>query len=111
MMSTRRVPMTIDSRPDVRVVLTDLTFPESPRWHDDRLWIADWGTQEVIALDLEGRSEVVARVPSFDVHRPPARRQAAGRLLGGSAPPAPPTSTTSASISRPASSRRASWPS
>ena len=57
--------MTIDSRPDVRVVLTDLTFPESPRWHDDRLWIADWGTQEVIALDLEGRSEVVARVPSL----------------------------------------------
>jgi sugar lactone lactonase YvrE len=57
--------MTIDSRPDVRVVLTDLTFPESPRWHDDRLWIADWGTQEVIALDLQGRSEVVARVPSL----------------------------------------------
>ena len=24
-------------------ILTGLAFPESPRWHDDRLWLADWG--------------------------------------------------------------------
>ena len=51
--------------PDPKVLLTGLVFPESPRWHDDRLWLADWGAQEVIAVDLEGKSEVTARVASF----------------------------------------------
>src|SRR3954454_17115882 len=45
--------------------MSGLAFPESPRWHDGRLWFSDWGAHEVIALDLEGRSEVIARVPSF----------------------------------------------
>lgn len=47
------------------VVLDGLTLGESPRWHDDRLWLCDWGAQELIALDVEGASEVIARVPSF----------------------------------------------
>jgi hypothetical protein len=34
---------------------------ESPRWHDDRLWFPHWGTDEIIATDLEGNAEVVAR--------------------------------------------------
>jgi sugar lactone lactonase YvrE len=48
-----------------QILLDGLAFPESPRWHDDRLWVSDWGAHEVIAVDLEGTSEVVARVPSF----------------------------------------------
>jgi sugar lactone lactonase YvrE len=48
-----------------RTLLTGLAFPESPRWHDGRLWFADWGAHEVVAVDLEGTSEVVASVPSF----------------------------------------------
>jgi len=36
---------------------------ESPRWHEDRLWLSDWGAQEILAVDLAGRSEVVVRVP------------------------------------------------
>src|SRR5215210_3218953 len=47
------------------MLMTGILFGESPRWHDDRLWFADWGAQELIAVDLEGRSEVVVRVPSF----------------------------------------------
>jgi sugar lactone lactonase YvrE len=47
------------------VLMSGLAFPESPRWHDDRLWFSDWGAHEVIALDLGGESEVVASVPSF----------------------------------------------
>jgi sugar lactone lactonase YvrE len=43
--------------------MTGITFGESPRWHDDRLWFSDWGTQEVIAVDREGRSEVIVRTP------------------------------------------------
>src|SRR5262249_46469604 len=35
---------------------------ESPRWHGGRLWFADWGGQEIIAVDPAGNSEVVVRV-------------------------------------------------
>jgi sugar lactone lactonase YvrE len=44
--------------------MTGLVVGESPRWHDGRLWFSNWGSQEIIALDPEGRSEVVARVPT-----------------------------------------------
>src|SRR5256714_3790134 len=50
---------------ELHVLMTGIAFGESPRWHDDRLWFCDWGAQELIAVDLEGRSEVIARVPSF----------------------------------------------
>ena len=50
---------------DVQVLITGIAFGESPRWHDDRLWFCDWGAQELIAVDLEGKSEVIVRVPSF----------------------------------------------
>jgi hypothetical protein len=39
--------------------------PGIRRWHDDRLWLADWGAHEVIAVDVNGQSEVVAQVASF----------------------------------------------
>jgi sugar lactone lactonase YvrE len=48
-----------------RVFLTGLAFGESPRWRDGRLYVSDWGAGEVIAADLEGTTEVVARVQSF----------------------------------------------
>jgi len=51
--------------PELRVVMTGLTFGEQPRWHEDRLWFSDWGTQEVIAVDLNGTSEVILRAPAF----------------------------------------------
>jgi sugar lactone lactonase YvrE len=53
--------------PEVRHLLKGLSFGESLRWHDDRLWLADWGAQEVLAVDGEGRAEVMARVdfPAF----------------------------------------------
>lgn len=50
--------------PELRTLMTGLALGESPRWHDGRLWFSDWGAQELIAVDPEGRSEVVARVPS-----------------------------------------------
>ena len=42
-----------------RLLLDDLAYVESPRWHEGRLWFAHWGTDEIVAVDLEGRSEVV----------------------------------------------------
>jgi sugar lactone lactonase YvrE len=51
--------------PELQTLMTGIAFGESPRWHDDRLWFSDWGTQEIIAVDLEGKSEVIVSMPSF----------------------------------------------
>ena len=52
---------------ETQTLMTGIAFGESPRWHDGRLWFADWGTQEIIAVDPEGNSEVMVRLsfPSF----------------------------------------------
>jgi sugar lactone lactonase YvrE len=50
--------------PEPQILLTGLAIGESPRWHDDRLWFSNWGTQEIVAVDLRGNSEVMARVPT-----------------------------------------------
>ncbi len=50
--------------PGPQTLMTGIVFGESPRWHDGRLWFSDWGTQEVVAVDPEGESEVVVRLPS-----------------------------------------------
>ncbi|NUR71762.1 MAG: SMP-30/gluconolactonase/LRE family protein [Hamadaea sp.] len=50
---------------DVRMVLDGRGLVESPRWHGDRLYFSDWSAGEVLATDLAGRSEVVARVASL----------------------------------------------
>jgi sugar lactone lactonase YvrE len=47
-----------------RTLMTGLVVGESPRWHGGRLWFSNWGAQEIVALDVEGKSEVVARVPT-----------------------------------------------
>ena len=53
------------SPPEVQTLLTGLGFGESPRWHEDRLWFSNWGMQEIVAVDLDGKSEVILRMPSF----------------------------------------------
>jgi sugar lactone lactonase YvrE len=45
-----------------RVVLGGIGFGEGPRWHDGRLWFSDMGAARVMAVDLEGRAEVVLEV-------------------------------------------------
>jgi sugar lactone lactonase YvrE len=49
--------------PEVKTLLTGLMFGESPRWHKDRLWFANWGARELVAVDLNGKSEVVLHMP------------------------------------------------
>lgn len=44
---------------ETRVLLDGLGMGESPRWHDGRLWFSNWGTDEIVAVDLEGNSEVI----------------------------------------------------
>jgi sugar lactone lactonase YvrE len=47
-----------------KVLLAGLGCGESPRWHDGRLWFCNWGCQEVVAVDLNGKREVMAHVPT-----------------------------------------------
>jgi hypothetical protein len=49
----------------LRTLLTGRGLLESPRWHGDRLYFSDWSAGEVLAVDLAGRSEVIARVRSL----------------------------------------------
>jgi len=51
------MPLMDSSVPAARTLMTGLMFVESPRWRDGRFW--------VIAVDLEGKSEVVVREPSI----------------------------------------------
>jgi sugar lactone lactonase YvrE len=46
----------------MQTIKTGLRMGESPRWHDGRLWVSDWGAGEILAVGPDGRSEVAARV-------------------------------------------------
>lgn len=47
------------------LVTAGLAFGESPRWHDGRLWVCNWGTGEIVAVDEDGKSEVMLTVPAI----------------------------------------------
>src|SRR5260370_8234011 len=51
------------SMSELQTLMTGIAFGESPRWHHLRLWFSGWVAQEIIAVDLEGNSEVILRVP------------------------------------------------
>ena len=50
---------------EIRTVLDGMSYLECPRWHDGRLYLSDFYTQRVLAVDLEdgGEPETVAQVP------------------------------------------------
>jgi sugar lactone lactonase YvrE len=54
-----REPTVLEAQP----LMTGLVIGESPRWHEDRLWFSHWGVGEIVAVDLEGNSEVVGHGP------------------------------------------------
>src|SRR4029453_664731 len=72
------------------VLLSGLNIGESARWHDGRLWLANWGAQQILAVDLDGTAEVMATVPTtmpFSIDWLPEGRLLVvsgpeGRLLG-----------------------------
>jgi sugar lactone lactonase YvrE len=49
---------------ETHVLMNGLVVGESPRWHEGRLWFSNWGAQEIVAVDLDGQSQVMARVPT-----------------------------------------------
>lgn len=42
-----------------KILLEGIKFPEGPRWHGGRLWFSDIHAHRVMAVDLQGKSEVV----------------------------------------------------
>jgi hypothetical protein len=46
------------------VLIHGLGIGDSPHWHAGRLWLSNWGTQEIIAVDLTGTLEMAVRVPT-----------------------------------------------
>jgi len=42
-----------------KVLLNGLGIPESPRWHEGRLWFCNWIDRQVVAVGLDGKAEVV----------------------------------------------------
>jgi sugar lactone lactonase YvrE len=45
-------------------LLGGLSFPEGPRWRDGRLWLSDFYQHQVMTVDMDGNSAVVASVPN-----------------------------------------------
>ena len=45
------------------VLASGLAMGESPRWHDDRLWVCDWVAGEVLTFDDDGNRKVVRTAP------------------------------------------------
>jgi sugar lactone lactonase YvrE len=46
-------------------LMTGLHIGESPRWHDGRLWLANWGAGEILAVSADGAAEVMLRLDAF----------------------------------------------
>jgi sugar lactone lactonase YvrE len=46
-----------------QTLIDGLCFPEGPRWHEGRLWFSDMHSQQVLAVDTEGRVETITTVP------------------------------------------------
>ena len=44
-----------------KVLADGLAYVESPRWHDGRLWLAHWGMGEIIAVAMDGTTEVITK--------------------------------------------------
>jgi len=47
-----------------KTLLNGLAFPESPRWHNGKLWFSDMHAPKVITLDLKGKTGIIVEVPN-----------------------------------------------
>ncbi len=47
------------------VLMDGITFGESPRWRDGRVWFSDWAAGRVFSVAADGTWEVEAEVASF----------------------------------------------
>src|SRR3954453_8176067 len=47
-----------------RVLRDGLRIAESPRWHDGRLWVCNWGAGEILALAADGSCTGAVAAPA-----------------------------------------------
>jgi sugar lactone lactonase YvrE len=45
--------------PEPKVLASGLGIPESPRWHEGRLWFCNWIDRQVMAVGLDGEQSHV----------------------------------------------------
>ncbi|MFX0082250.1 MAG: SMP-30/gluconolactonase/LRE family protein [Candidatus Hodarchaeota archaeon] len=49
---------------ETKVLIEGLLFPESPRWHNGRLWFSDMDSHKVMTVDLDGNIETILEIPN-----------------------------------------------
>ena len=48
------------------IITAGMSMPHSPRWHDERLWVLNSGTGELLVVDpLTGQTTVVCALPGY----------------------------------------------
>jgi sugar lactone lactonase YvrE len=47
-----------------KILLDGLKFPESPRWHEEKLWFSDMEDHKVFTVDLDGNIELILERPN-----------------------------------------------
>ena len=50
---------------EITQLMDGILLGECPRWHDGKLWFADWVGQKLYTLDADGRSTVQAEIASL----------------------------------------------
>jgi carbohydrate kinase (thermoresistant glucokinase family) len=60
-MSYYQLSETLESQ----VILSGLMFPESPRWHHNKLWFTDQHAQRIMTTDIAGKAEIIAETPDL----------------------------------------------
>ena len=60
------MPQVKSFRSEAAVITTGLAMGESPRWHDGKLWLSDWGAQEILAIDSQGHRQAMGQT-SFEL--------------------------------------------
>ncbi len=56
--------MTLHPMSSPQVLFEGLSFGEGPRWHEGRLWVSDFHTHRVLAIDDTGSAELIVEVPN-----------------------------------------------
>ncbi len=51
--------------PGLKTLMTGIFLGESPRWHDGKLWFADWVAEKLYTVDGLGNYEVEAKIASL----------------------------------------------
>ena len=61
---------------ETTILVSGLAMGESPRWHEDRLWVCDWVAGEILAVDDLGNRQVMRTMDGlpFSIDWLPDRR-------------------------------------